>query len=74
MAKAPFAPPPTLEDTKAAPSPIDRKSSSARTEQFNFQVSPELKKDIKMMCAELDISYTEYLEKMHAYYIANHRG
>lgn len=72
--KLPFAPPPTILDTKNAPSPIDRKASSGRTEQFNFQVSPELKKDIKMACAEMGISYTEYLERMHNFYKAHFKG
>lgn len=64
--------PPSLEQSDIAPSALERKSTDKRGkgEQFNFQCSPELKREIKMFCVELGITHTEYLEKMHRLYYA----
>ncbi|EBA6160046.1 hypothetical protein H8U31_001290 [Salmonella enterica] len=68
--------PPSLDETNLAPTAIDRKNTDHRGkgDQFNFQCSPELKRQIKLYCVELGITHTEYLEKMHNFYYAAHKG
>ncbi|EIP9221011.1 hypothetical protein LT875_002457 [Salmonella enterica] len=68
--------PPTPAQTQATPSTLERKSANAKGkgDQINFQCSPELKRDIKLMMAELGISQQDYLEKVHTFYKLHHKG
>ena len=68
--------PPSLEQTQNAPSTLERKAPNkkGKGDQINFQCSPELKRDIKLMMAELGISQQDYLEKVHTFYKLHHKG
>lgn len=70
----PFAPP-SMPEKQIEPSPLDRKDSGGKkVEQINFQVSSEVKREIKLMCAELGISQQDYLERIHNHYKASFKG
>ena len=74
--KPPLAAPPSLAESKATPSTIERKAPGKgnKGDQINFQCSPELKREIKLMCAELGISQQDYLEKIHNAFYATLKG
>ncbi|EKK5568065.1 hypothetical protein PN823_004485 [Enterobacter hormaechei] len=68
--------PPTVEQTQAMPTTLARRSTNAKGkgDQINFQCSPELKRDIKLLIAELGITQQDYLEKVHNFYKLHHKG
>ncbi|ECN9265253.1 hypothetical protein ACLMYS_003911 [Salmonella enterica] len=67
--------PPSLQESQIAPSTLERKSPdrNGKGEQINFVCTPELKKEIRMFCAELGITHTDYLEKMHKLYYLTYK-
>ncbi|EAM1616356.1 hypothetical protein EU642_22230 [Salmonella enterica] len=75
-AKKDLGEPPSLDESQNAPETIARKAPNAkgRGDQINFPCSPELRREIKMFCAELGIKQTDYLEKIHRYYYAQYKG